>query len=98
MSHEEERVKRVIAKFGPVLDLRNRPQDLIDIIRTFQIDPVADDGGLPGGVPPQPPPGPTSMQPGLERMDEVMAELLRVSRQVNKSAQDIAAIKGQLGL
>ncbi len=101
---EQDFVKRVIAKYGPTLDLEARPDELIDIIRSARLDEPGDGGAPPGGAPtpppppPPPPPGPTSVQPDVLRLEDVMAEVLRLSRQVTKSARDIKAIKGQLGV
>lgn len=91
-----EIVKRVIAKYGPVLDLQQRPQDLIDILRSFRFDDS--DGGLPPGgtPPPPPPPGPDSFHGGGVRLEDVMAEVLKLSRQVDQNSNDLKMIRGQL--
>jgi hypothetical protein len=91
---DDDVVKRVIAKYGPTLDLQNRPQDLIDILRTIHLDDP--DGGLPGGVPPSPPPGPTSFDKSEVRLDDVMAEVLRLSRTVSKTQKDVKKLRAQL--
>lgn len=91
---QDELIKRVIAKFGPTLDLEKRPQDLIDILRTIRLDDP--DGGLPPGGVPEPPPGPTSAQVSEVVLDDVMAEVLRLSRAVAKTSKDVAKIKKQI--
>ncbi|GAA1960001.1 hypothetical protein [Microbacterium deminutum] len=91
---DEDVVKRVIAKFGPTLDLQNRPQDLIDILRTVRLDDP--DGGLPPGGVPEPPPGPTSFDRSEVRLDDVMAEVLRLSRTVSKTAKDVKKLRTQI--
>ena len=78
MPTEKQIVSRVIRKYGPILDLNERPGDLIDILRRFSLD----DGGLPGGVPPSPP-GPSSLQDGPSTT-EIMKELLKLNREVAK--------------
>ncbi len=93
---EEDVVKRVIAKFGPTLDLQNRPQDLIDILRSVRLDDP--DGGLPPGGVPEPPPGPTSMQVSEVVLDDVMAEVLRLSQAVSKVSRDVSKLRKARGL
>ena len=96
MADDSEIVKRVIAKFGPTLDLQQRPQDLIDILRNFRFD---DDGGLPPGgtpPPPPPPPGPDSFHGGGVRLEDVMAEVLKLGRQVDQNSNDLKAIRTKL--
>ena len=98
MTTDDEIVERAIAKFGPVLDLRADPQALLDIVRTAHLsDP---DGGLaPGGapVPPPPPPGPTSLQVDEARLDDVMAEVLKISRRLADATREIAELRKRLG-
>ena len=91
---EDDLIKRVIAKFGPTIDLEKRPQDPIDILRSVRPDDP--DGGLPPGGVPEPPPGPTSAQAGEVVLDDVMSEVLRLSRVVAKTAKDVAKIKKQV--
>jgi hypothetical protein len=88
MAREDEIISFVKDRFGPVLDLNERPRELIDIIRRFAGDLFKDDdpgdGGLaPGGVPepPPPPPGPDSMKEGPTN-GELMKEILKLSQQV----------------
>lgn len=98
MPTDDEIVERAIAKFGPVLDLRANPQALIDIVRAARVQ--APDGGLPpGGVPepPPPPPGPTSIAGPEATLDDVMAEVLKLSRRLAEATQQIADLRGRLG-
>jgi hypothetical protein len=99
VASEEEFVRAVRAKFGPTLDLENRPQDLIDILRSARLEIDDPDGGLlPGGAPPPPPPTPTSFQVESVRLEEVMRVMLDMSRQLDKNRKDVKAIKEHLGL
>lgn len=81
MSSESEIIRAVRARYGPVINIDQAPEHLIDIIRRFGADDP--DGGLPpGGVPtPPPPPGPSSMQEG-PRIDDVMRAVLELTRKV----------------
>lgn len=87
MARDSTIVKQIIRRFGKVIDLEERPDVIIDIIRQFgpQLD---DDGGLPGGVPPSPP-GPTSMQPGDPTIREVLKEVLKISRELTKMRKQL---------
>jgi hypothetical protein len=97
MADYGEIVKRVIAKYGPVLDLQQRPQDFIDILRSFRFE--GENGGLPPGgtPPPPPPPGPDSFGGGGVRLEDVMAEVLKLARQIDQNSNDLQAIRSQLG-
>ena len=98
MPSDEEVVQRAIARFGPVLDLRTNPQALIDIVRASRVSEPGDGGLPPGGVPePPPPPGPTSMQVGEATLDDVMAEVLRLSRRLTEATNEIAQLRDRLG-
>jgi hypothetical protein len=55
---DERIIEQIVKKHGEVINVRENPQAIIDILRRF--GPALDDGGLPGGVPPAPPPGPWS--------------------------------------
>jgi hypothetical protein len=83
MDRDNELVDRIIARFGPVIDLVREPHVIIDILRTynpFASEPGVPDGGLPpGGTPP--PPGPTSLQ-GHVLPEELMREVLALKREV----------------
>jgi hypothetical protein len=59
MPSEEHVVKHIIKRYGEVIDLRESPEVIIDIIRTFGtggVEEAPDGGSLPGGAPPAPPP------------------------------------------
>jgi hypothetical protein len=100
MQIDDEIVERAIAKFGPVLDLKANPQALIDIVNAARVrDP---DGGLPPGgtpppPPPPPPPGPTSMQVSEATLDDVMAEVFKMSRRLAEATKEIAQLRDRLG-
>lgn len=79
MTREDDIIGMVRERYGSVLDLDERPEVLIEIIRRFGADDP--DGGLPPGGTPNPPPGPTSMQEGPD-LGDLMKEILKVSRQV----------------
>jgi hypothetical protein len=81
-------VKQITRRYGPVIDVRQQPEVIIEIIRTF--GPLLDDGGTPGGAP-SPPPGPSSIQAGEPGIREVMKELLKLQRQVAKIAKQLDA-------
>ena len=70
-------IRKIIRRYGKVIDLEKEPSTIIDIIRRFGYD----DGGLPGGVPPSPPPGPSSFQDEPTNRD-LMREVLKLSRSV----------------
>lgn len=97
MATDEQIVAQIIKKYGPMIDLREQPGVILDIIRRFNAG--IDDGGLPpGGVPPTPPPGPTSFQGDDPTMRELMQEVLKISRAVAKTSKEISTIKGHLGI
>jgi len=80
MDDDKLLIARIIKRHGPVIDLRQTPSVIIDIIRRFADD--IPDGGTPcGGTPPSPPPGPTSFQDRVSNED-IMKQLLRLSRAV----------------
>ncbi|HEX9992213.1 MAG TPA: hypothetical protein VGB14_04725 [Acidimicrobiales bacterium] len=85
MTGDEEVVEFIIKKYGPVLDLRENPGSIIDIIRTFA-PAAAPDGGTPcGGTPlPAPAPSPSAAQGGDDvTLSEVLRQLLTLSRDVS---------------
>jgi hypothetical protein len=92
MNREETRiVKQIIKRYGAVIDLRENPQVILDILRIFADDP---DGGLPpGGAPeppaPAPPPGPSGFGQHVT-LDDVMKQVLKVSREVVKIRKELA--------
>lgn len=105
---DDELVKRVIAKYGPILDLEKRPQDLVDILRSIGLAADMDGGSAPGGVPepppvpeppvPEPPPGPSSFQAGAIRLDDLMTQVLELTRQVAKNSKDLKKIRSKLDI
>jgi hypothetical protein len=89
----EKVVGQIIARYGEVIDLRQNPRVIIDIIRSF--GPVmTGDAGAPAGVPspPPPPPPPPGPSPGPSSFGDpvtntdIMKELLKVSRGVEALA------------
>lgn len=90
MPSEKKVIDQVIAEFGQVIDLAENPGALISIIRRYSLDDL-DGGSLPGGTPPPPPPPPPDPCKVLEEvtLNEVMRQLLKVSR-------DVAAINKRL--
>jgi hypothetical protein len=81
MQSDAEIIRKIINRYGHIIDLKKSPQTIIDIIRIF----AEDDGGLPpGGVPPAPPPpGPTSFQAGITN-EEILKAVLKLARDVGK--------------
>jgi hypothetical protein len=90
MPSEKQVIDQVIAEYGQVIDLNDNPGALIAIIRRYRLDDP-DGGSLPGGTPPPPPPPPPDPCKVLEEvtLNEVMRQLLKVSR-------DVAAINKRL--
>jgi hypothetical protein len=80
---DEEIVRKIIKRYGEVINLKTSPSTIIDIIRTFA---SPNGGSPPGGTPP----GPTSIQ-GSVTNEEIMRELLKVSKQISN-------IKKKLGV
>jgi hypothetical protein len=78
MERDDALVRKIIRRYGKVIDLEKEPSVIIDIIRRFAID---DGGAPPGGTPPSPPPGPTSFQDDPTNRD-LMREVLKLSRAV----------------
>ena len=94
MANEKRIVQQVIKRYGAVIDLKARPDILIDILRQFRLEDDDGDGGLPpGGAPPPPPPSPDGFREVL-RLEDVMRELLKVSRAVAKINQHLGARQG----
>lgn len=80
MSREDEILAHVKDRYGAVLDLNERPGDLIDILRRFNLDDPSDGGSAPGGAP-DPPSGPSARREEPTN-GELMREILKLSRQV----------------
>lgn len=78
---EKTIVNRIVKKYGEVIDLRKSPEAMIEILRTFA--PMLENGGLPPGGTPPPPPGPAQMREEAT-LDDVLREVLRISRQVRQ--------------
>lgn len=81
---EERIIKDIIKRYGDVIDLRQSPFLIIEILRNYRNAPINEpnDGGLPGGVPPSPPPGPSGFD-GIRNSD-ILKEILRLSRDIEK--------------
>ncbi len=89
MAREKEVVRKIIQKYGSVIDLEANPEVMIEILRRFRFED--DDGGSPpGGTPPSPPPGPTSFQDRVTNED-LMRAVLQLSRQVKAMSKGTAA-------
>ena len=84
----EKVVRDVIKKYGDVINLRETPYVLIEILQNFRGRLADDDGGLPGGTPPPPPPGPSSRTITNEML---MKEILNLSREVASLKQKLSA-------
>lgn len=78
-------VSKIIARYGEVINLRESPEVIIDVIRTFRWQLDAGDGGAPpGGAPPAPPPSPGPAAGGaLITLEDVMREVLKLSKQLS---------------
>jgi hypothetical protein len=90
MTDEAKLVKRIIKRYGEVINLKDNPSAIVDIIRQFGLgadEPGTPDGGLPPGGTPPPPPGPTSFIGGV-RNEDLMKVMLKLSR-------DVAQVKAQ---
>ncbi|GAS86274.1 hypothetical protein [Mycolicibacterium brisbanense] len=86
MPSEQHVIDHVIATYGPIINLAERPETLIEIMRRYVLDDL--DGGLPGGTPPPPPPDPCKVLEEVT-LNEVMRQLLKLSR-------DVAALNKRL--
>ena len=109
MKKEEKVILDVIKKFGDVINLRETPHVLFEIFRQFGGIIVAEipDAGppppppppppLPGGVPPTapepPPPSPEPSQFGKFKGEDIMREILKLSKEIVLLRKDIATLK-----
>ncbi|MFH8251929.1 hypothetical protein ACH3VR_16310 [Microbacterium sp. B2969] len=92
---DEQLVKAVIAKYGTTLDLVNRPDELIEIVRNIRFDDP--DGGTNpcAGTPPPPPPGPgpTSLQFGDLQLVDVMKEVFALRKAVDQNTKQLKSLR-----
>lgn len=86
MKNETKIVEQIIKRYGEVLNLKENPSVIIDIIRRFG----QDDGGLPPGGTPEPPPGPTSFQ-DQPTNEDIMKQLLKVTKKLNRLQKQLNA-------
>lgn len=91
MTREQKAIiGRVTKKYGPTIDLKAKPEVLIEILRTFgrlfADDP--DGGSAPGGVPGNPSPDPCIVE-GIT-VEDLMKAILKLTR-------DVATIKTSIG-
>ena len=89
MKSEASIVRQIIRRHGEVINLKEHPEVIIDILRRFG-SVFGDDGGLPPGGVPEPPPGPSSFQDLVTNQD-LMKQLLKVSRDIAKLRKELAA-------
>jgi hypothetical protein len=101
MADDDDVVKRIIARHGDTIDLRESPEVIIDIIRSFRSElRIRDAGTPPPGIPdpgpapvpaptPAPAPGPTA----TPALGPTNSDLLRA---VLKLAKQVAALEKQL--
>ena len=82
-------INAVIAKHGPVLDLRESPEILIDILQRYSLTEDLD-GGTPGGAPPPPPPPPPASL-HLEQ-EPTTQELLRAILDLRREVGSLRAL------
>lgn len=87
MAQDEKIVRQIIKRHGEVINLRENPAVIIEIIRKFG-RVAEDDGGLPGGVPPSPPPGPSSFQAGISN-ENLMKEILKLQKAVSQITKQL---------
>jgi hypothetical protein len=83
-------VKRVIKRHGAVLDLKKNPDTLIDIAR--EIAPQLEDENPCGGTPPSPAPPPGKGGVRKVQLEDVMKQVLQLSRDLAAIKKDIAGI------
>jgi hypothetical protein len=89
MKSEASIVRQIIKRHGEVINLKEHPEVIIDILRRFG-SVFQDDGGLPPGGTPEPPPGPSSFQDLVSNQD-LMKQLLKISRDLAKLRKELAA-------
>ena len=87
MADEKRIIREIKRRYGNVIDLRESPAAIIDIIRRFRFE-LDDDGGLPPGGTPSPP-GPTSFQASVT-IEDLMKEVLKLSRQIAQLRKQLA--------
>ena len=89
---DEEIIKDVITRFGPVIDLRKTPHVMIEILRTHAGE-IPDGGVSVAGV--GTPPGPSGAINSLGNVVDnvqIMKEILKLSKQVNLLAERVGKI------
>jgi hypothetical protein len=78
MRDESGIIKQIIKRHGPIINLEENPEIIIDIIRIIGF--VENDDGGPGdGAPPPGPPGPASHEGTISNVD-LMKEILKVKK------------------
>lgn len=90
MPTDEEIIALIIDRYGPIINLSERPEVMIDILRAFA-DDGGDDGGddgEPGGGAP-PPPDPCLVERYQVELRDIMRAVLDLSRDVERIRQAI---------
>lgn len=75
-------VKKIINRYGPVIDLQRDPDMLIDMFRRYSFEVVMDDN--PCGGTPQPPPSPGPSGGKLIEMEDILRAVLQISRKLDR--------------
>ena len=76
MNPNEKYIKEVIKRYGTVINLKETPYVLIEIIRNFgRVFDDIPDGGLPCGGVPNPPPPPTGPEKRVIRQMDLVQQI-----------------------